>query len=245
MTFKILELTRYAGRAFAVAALAAATLPAAYAAGVPGQGTWETTLQGRDLDGNTANGFEAYYDTALNITWLADPGAGGGGWYAAKAWAANLNVNGITGWRLPDVKPVNGVSFNYSSSLDGSTDLGFGITSTQSELAHMYYVTLGNKAYYSPDGNEQPGGGLTNTGPFSNYGAASDFWFGVGFQSPSCCAWVFVTNTGRQYYNGTDHGLYAWAVHSGDVAAVPEPQTYAMALVGLAALLVTRKRRHA
>lgn len=37
--------------------------PAAHAAG-----TWETRLQGRDLDGNAAT-FEACYDTALNITW--------------------------------------------------------------------------------------------------------------------------------------------------------------------------------
>jgi hypothetical protein len=44
----------------------------ASAAAVSGQGTWETTLQGRDLDGNTTT-FEAYFDTALDITWLAEP----------------------------------------------------------------------------------------------------------------------------------------------------------------------------
>lgn len=39
----------------------------AQAAPIPGQGTWETTLQGRDLDGNFGS-FEAYYDTVLDIT---------------------------------------------------------------------------------------------------------------------------------------------------------------------------------
>ena len=41
----------------------------AHSLGIPGQGTWETTLEGRDLDGNPAT-FEAYYDTVLDITWL-------------------------------------------------------------------------------------------------------------------------------------------------------------------------------
>jgi hypothetical protein len=41
------------------------------AALVYGQGTWETTLQARDMDGNTST-IEAYYDTVLDITWLAD-----------------------------------------------------------------------------------------------------------------------------------------------------------------------------
>ena len=35
---------------------------------VPGQGTWETTLQARNLDGDTTT--DAFYDTALSITWL-------------------------------------------------------------------------------------------------------------------------------------------------------------------------------
>lgn len=34
---------------------------------IEGQGTWKTTLQARDLDGNPAT-IEAYYDTALDIT---------------------------------------------------------------------------------------------------------------------------------------------------------------------------------
>jgi len=37
-----------------------------HAVGVSGQGTWETTLLPRDLDGNPLT-IEAYYDTVLNI----------------------------------------------------------------------------------------------------------------------------------------------------------------------------------
>ena len=44
----------------------------AHAVGIAGQGTWQQTLLGRDLDGNLGNGPEAWYDTTLNITWLAN-----------------------------------------------------------------------------------------------------------------------------------------------------------------------------
>jgi hypothetical protein len=34
---------------------------------------WTTKLLQRDLDGNAANGPEAYYDTVQNLTWIARP----------------------------------------------------------------------------------------------------------------------------------------------------------------------------
>ncbi len=230
--------------AVAVVVLTLMASPAAKAAGVSGQGSWETTLQGRDLDGNLANGFEAYYDTDLNITWLADASAFYGTWDAAKAWAASLNVNGITGWRLPNVKPVNGNAFNFDTGYDGSTDSGYGITSSQSELAHLYYLTLGNKAYVDTTGRRvQPDAGLTNTGPFKNV-PARRYWFGVEYPD-YYSAFVFDTSVGSQghCYKGCE--FPAWAVHAGDVAAaVPESETCALALAGLVALAIKRGRRH-
>ena len=61
---------------------------AANAASVSGQGTWKTTLQGRDLDGNLFT-IEAYYDTALNITWLAD---------ANYAKTSGYDADGLMNW---------------------------------------------------------------------------------------------------------------------------------------------------
>jgi hypothetical protein len=43
----------------------------AQAASVSGQGAWEMTLQGRDLDGDNTTA-EAWYDSVLGITWLGD-----------------------------------------------------------------------------------------------------------------------------------------------------------------------------
>ncbi len=249
------HLTRTARAALAVATLAAAAMPLAQAAAVSGQGTWETTLQGRDLDGSLANGYEAYYDTDLKITWLADASYSRESgyeeaypmyWGGAKGWAEQLNVNGITGWRLPDVKPVNGSSFDYSFSFDGSTDEAFNITSTQSELAHLYHVTLGNKSYFDASGNYQPDVGLQNSGPF-NHVSFGGYWSGEDWRGPDVdappSAWQFDIYNGRQHAQDSTTYGYAWAVRSGDVAAVPEPQTYALVLAGLAAALVARKRR--
>ena len=58
---------RWAGAVLLIVVSCASTL--VHAAAISGQGTWETTLQGRDLYGNLST-FEAYYDTVLNATWL-------------------------------------------------------------------------------------------------------------------------------------------------------------------------------
>ena len=95
----------------ALAATFALAAPRAHAGAVIGQGTWQSTLQARDINGDGIT--DAFYDITLNISWLADGNAGagsgydatyGGGamtWSEANAWAANLNVFGVTGWRLP------------------------------------------------------------------------------------------------------------------------------------------------
>lgn len=256
-------------RLFCVAATAAAALLAlqAHAAPVSGQGTWETTLQGRELDGNVANGFEAYYDTALDITWLADanfaktsgytslvnggvsPGlvydnaakwtTGQMGWGAAKVWAATLNVNGITGWREPTLVDVgyDGCSrFTYSGS---DTDCGFNTDTKLSEMAHLWYVTLGNTAFAPPN---LWGTGLANTGPFVNL-LGTYYWTDADVWLSPMNAWAFNLGSGIQIETPKERMQPAWAVHPGDVGAVPEPESYALLLAGLVTVLGVRGRQ--
>lgn len=235
-----------------------AGVTSAHAVAVSGQGTWESTLQGRDLDGDLSNGFEAYYDTALDLTWLADAnlvktsGADSDGrldWMGANAWwGANLNVHGITGWRLPTVtdnfdRGCSSLSFGGG---DGIT-CGYNVDTKLSEMAHLFYVTLGNRAYYAPGaknalGPFQDEWGLKNTGPFENiqttYWSSSCQYFGVG------CYW-FDFSSGMQYFSTYRFGsFHSWAVRSGDVSAVPEVSMHLLALSGIfAALLMRGKRR--
>jgi hypothetical protein len=220
------------------------------------------TLQGRDLNGS-AGSFEAYYDTELDITWLADANYaktsnydadGKMTWDAANIWAANLSfTDGVIvydNWRLPTVNPVNGANFNYSYSTDGSTDWGYNTASPQNEIGHMFYVTLGNFGRFNPDGTSSgcyvngSSSCLVNVGPFSNLYSGS-YFFGTEYAPGSSTMWEFITIDGQQNYGRKDidgHN-YSWAVSSGDVAAVPEAQTYALMLAGLG-LIGWRARRH-
>jgi hypothetical protein len=242
---------------------------AAFAVPIAGQGTWQSTLQGRDLDGD-ATTFEAYYDTALNMTWLADAnfamtsGYDADGlmdWNTANTWATNLDVFGVTGWRLASETPLNGTTFDYLNlSVDGTTDLGWAdgvgwvdaAGNPLSELANMFSVTLGNLSecafgdWSCLSGSPQAGSGLTNTGPFSNL-LASVYWSGATFTSGSLNGITFDMGTGARLNSVASIGHYAWAVRDGDVLAgpvtVPEPATAALLGAGLLHLVLARRRR--
>lgn len=245
-----------------VVASGASTL--AQAAAVSGQGTWETTLQGRDLDGNLAT-FEAYYDTALDITWLADANfaqttgftvnGGGMNWTTANnVWAAGLNPygSGITGWRLPttidadgpDADALGNDGCNETPFFYQGLDCGMNI-SVHSEMSHMYYVTLGDKAYYSTTGTAaQPGWGLTNTGPFSNV-LADPYLSATEYAPLTSDAWYFHFQFGSQGKREKFWFGLAWAVHDGDVgaSAVPVPAAVWLFGSGLAGLIGFARRK--
>lgn len=245
-----------------LALLAALAVPPAQATALSGQGTWETTLQGRDLDGNTAT-FEAYYDTSLNITWLADAnyaktsGYDADGrmtWGEAMTWANQLAVGGYSDWRLPAMLDTWTPGCNYSET--GGTDCGHNVQTRDantgtvySEMAHLYYITLANKDIYVPGTGAfpQPGWGLSNTGPFSNIGVGYHvYWSGLEYAPDTNNAWGFGTAAGGQGEGQKTNQFSGWAVRQGDVAVtttVPEPQTYALALAGLATALIATSQR--
>ncbi|MHB8744170.1 MAG: hypothetical protein ACYC9L_13725 [Sulfuricaulis sp.] len=218
----------------------------ASAAPVSGQGDWETTLQARYLGGSTTP--NAYYDTALNITWLADANYAGGlmYWTMANTWAANLNVNGVTGWSLPTMTDPN-ANANYSGPFTYSVGpYGYNNPST-SEMAHMYYITLGNKGFYDASGNPQPGWGPTNTGPFSNVQSLTySYWSATEYAPDTRNAWIFSPRDGYQGPSYKPYSDYAWAVHAGDVgaSAVPVPAAVWLFSSGLLGLIgMSGKRR--
>ncbi len=237
------------------------TLTATLLAGCIAAGSAHAALQGRDLNGSVSS-FEAYYDTVLDITWLADANYaktsgydadGQMSWADANTWAANLSftegINVYDNWRLPTVDPVNGVSFNYNFSYDGTTDFGYNITNPNSEMAYMFYVNLGNPGRYTPAGvlsgcfiSFPTNTCLDNTGPFSNLQPDVLYWSGAEYAMDPIHAWYFSMSVGAQANANKLILNYAWAVSPGDVGAVPEAQTYALMLAGLG-LIGWRARR--
>ena len=209
-------------------------------------GSAYAALQGRDLNGSI-DSFEAYYDTDLDITWLADANyAKTSGyntygimfWAEANTWAANLSftdgVNVYDNWRLP-------TTLQPDASCEMESEYGYGCTG--SEMGHLFYSELGGTAGQSIlASNDSDLTKFTNLQPYT-YWSATEHSTYTGF------ARIFDFGDGSQASSVKDHGglslamsAHALAVSPGDVGAVPEAQTYALMLAGLG-LIGWRARR--
>lgn len=200
----------------------------------------QAQLQARDPDGNgTADG---YFDTTLGITWLARADAAAGSaqddgvsptdglltWAAAQAWVASVSLAGISGWRLPTV----------DAGCNGN-GLGFGCSSAAGELGHHFHSNLGGAAGLPISSSHGPGFAL-----FSGLGDAGQ-WSGQSDPNDPDQARVLLFAEGFQDTAFKEFSEQAaWAVHDGDVLAVPEPATVWTWLAGALAL-VWRSRRWA
>jgi len=182
------------------------------------------------------------YDDVLNVTWLQDAnyaqssGYDADGqmiWSTATAWASGLSyydsVRNVTwdDWRLPTMLDTG--AQGCDNSFNG-TDCGYNVqtgsaaTTVYSEMASLWYDTLGNLALYDTSGTmPQPGWGLSNTGPFSNLQSAF-YWLGLTYAPDTTAAWDFDAGAGSQFaHPKTVYSYYAWAVRDGDVAAITSP----------------------
>jgi hypothetical protein len=166
------------------------------------------------------NGHLLIYDSDLNITWYDNPNYDTHVYGDYLTWAANLSVDGITGWRLPTTTPGTGYG-NWG------------------EMGHLYVDELHN-AYGAP------ASGL-NKGPFQNLNATYlGFYTSTGVGNGNL--YYYDLGSGAQqevspaYWYFWIHGL---AVHDGNIggtAPVPEAGTTLILLgAGLAAVAVLRR----
>lgn len=216
------------------------------------------------------------YDDVLDVTWLSDAnfartsGYDSDGlmsWLSAKNWAEGLvfydPVRKVSydDWRLPGMSDTGGAGCDYAFA---NTDCGYNVqtvgeNSVYSELAHMYYNSLGLKGLRSPTGDvpsdwgifedgSSSGGERDGVGPggvIQNLQSSEPYWSGSLYRPPmSDSAWFFDMRTGGQNYDFVGYEFYAWPLRAGDVAAVPEFHAYGMMLSGLALLGTVVARRH-
>lgn len=193
-------------------------------------GAAHAALEGRDLNGS-AGSFEAYYDTDLNITWLANADVNGlMTWDAATTWAANLSftdgIHTYADWRLPTTLQPD-VTCAVQS---GGESSGYGCTG--SEMGHLFYIEFG--------------GHVDDSRFHSFYG--SEYWSEterVSEIGPRAWTFAFYANSGGGYqaHYGEGGVFHALAVSNGDIAAVPEVDTWTMMLAGLGGVVLMARRR--
>lgn len=191
---------------------------------------------------------QAVYDANTNLTWVSNANLAATNTFGvsdivngfmtqttAESWIGGMNAAnylGYSDWRLPTT-----VQPDPTCSIQSSIGDSYGTNCTGSEMGNLFYNGLGQVAGFS----------ITNVHN-ANYSLFSNvqsfyYWSGTGYTTIAASAWYFRTNYGVQDFYKKNGHFDALAVRSGDVAAVPEPGTWAMLLAGLGLVGVAVRRR--
>ena len=211
----------------------------------------------------STSGGAAVLDTTTNLMWVSNANlaatntfgvsgisAGGAMSYStAQAWIAAMNAAsylGYSNWVLPTALPVNGSSYNMVYSTNGATDFSYNISApgsaypgTQaSQMAYLFYNSLGNVGYRDINGNLSPGFGSNSYGLFTNVQSANNgfYWTGNADITNPGNYLDFSLYTGGQASNAgtTASSIYAIAVRATtSLAGAPLPEPASLALFGI------------
>ena len=163
-------------------------------------------------------------------------------WDDANAWITHLNENSylsVNNWRLPQfIQPDAGCESQFNG-------IGRGYNCTESELAHLFNLSLANP---NNAGTGATGGTVgngcapcfINTSPFTNTQTFA-YWYDTLENTSS--AWTFVPGFGYQDSTKRIDQIYVWPIHT--IVAAPVPATVPTLgvmntlLLSLALLLIT------
>ena len=199
----------------------------------------------------------AYYDTEANLTWLSDANYamtsgyaaaeangdihslptniqadGTMGWEAANTWASGLQIGGAIDWRLPTT-----LQPDLSCSVQ-DTRGSYGDNCTGSEMGNLFYNVLGGTAGFDIAASQNE-----NYYLFTNISMDYGNWSST--QAYDTGAWSFTFRSGNQRSFNTAVSNYSWAVHEGDVGAVPVPTAVWLFGSGLIGLVGFARRKQA
>ncbi len=158
-------------------------------------------------------------------------------WWGAQAWANNLTLGGYTDWSLPTTMPVYG--WQFSSQMDDLfyNQLG-GADLTDIAIIHNgnynLFTNVQSPAYWAGSELMHPN--------YYSWEGENYFWLSYGTNPDSASA--LDISYGDQYGPRKYYQLYAWAVRSGDVSAVPVPAAVWLFGSGLVGLLSFNCRKN-
>jgi hypothetical protein len=163
------------------------------------------------------------YDSVLDVSWYLQPSSQLLTWQQAQQWASGLKLLGLSGWQLPggDLGCTPGA---YRCHGD--------------PLSELFFNELGNSA--PGDAHPVP----LNAGPFHSL-SGLNVWTSGAYTPTSSTGLYFSMEHGFQSIHSKFVGLQAIAEHDGDVlrvSAVPEADRGVLVAVGLAGLLLRRRR---
>lgn len=186
---------------------------------------------------------QALYDTESNLTWLVDASFaitsgydadGRMNWENAVNWVNQLDIDGVTGWRLPSsLQPDPNCQY---TSYQGS----FGNNCTGSELGNLFYNVLGGAA--------NKGITAVHNANFSLFDHMIDgfFWTSSITGQNNDYAWGLTLSGGYQSMAGRLSEQNVWAVRDGDIAELPtsqvsEPSSFLLSFLFLPLIYASRR----
>jgi len=199
----------------------------------------------------TIDGFNALVGTGLvNLTWTADTLFTS---FLSTADLASLQWNVVAGEKMgaPRIletftapKPPLGQNANIIRTLAGSTTTVVNTLNLSLVSANSATFAVGTPGYAGDPGFSTTAGGGLN---FSNGGtlANSSFATGLNFMRIDAGATGIAKSVYTTYaVAGNDVKLYLDSANALHIAAVPEPETYAMLMAGLGLMGAIARRRN-
>lgn len=169
-------------------------------------------------------------------------------WWGAHAFINYLNSINYAGnnqWRLPTVTaPVND---DCTTGYNGSTYCGYNVATNGSAVGNEYAELFNEESIGRPlldkDGNYQFYAGIKDPGSLFDNEQSDAYSTGTEFASDPNYAYHFGTSAGNQYITAKGYRFFTWAITTGHITTVPEPESTAMLFVGLGLIAFIARRR--
>lgn len=181
---------------------------------------------------NTPNEFSPSGTYTLSIDDFYLDGAAN--WFGTMAFISYLNKTNYAGsnqWHLPTVATT---TMGYATDNNG--------TEPGDEFKELYYSELDNTPYYE-------GGlvyGIQDPDSYFDNEESSVYFNSTEYTQDPSKIWRFVTIFGTQDIDLKKYDkFYGWAIATGHISAVPEPESIAILLAGLGLLGFAVRRKQA